>query len=178
MECVADEDDPGLERDLVAAQAVRVPVAVVALVAGADDRTHVLELLDRREDPLSQLGVRLDQRPLLVGQRAGLGQDLERDPDLPDVVEQRAELDALEGRRVEAELLADVDGHVPDPARVRRGVLVLRLERVGEGLDGREERALEALEGARVGQGQLRLRGDAGEQVEPPSVERLARATG
>ena len=63
VERIADEDDPGLERNLVAQQAVRVALAVEALVAGADDRTHVLELLDRREDPLAELGVGLDQRP-------------------------------------------------------------------------------------------------------------------
>ena len=118
MECVADEDDPGLERDLVALQVVGVALAVVALVAGADDRTDVLELLDRREDPLAELRVRLDQRPLLVRQRPRLGQDRGRNPDLADVVEQRAELDALQRAGIETELLADLDRHVGDPAGV------------------------------------------------------------
>ncbi len=152
-------------------ETVGVALAVVALVAGADDRPHVLELLDRSQDPLPELGMGLDQLPLLVGQRPGLRQDRGRDPDLADVVEERSELDPLQRSALEPELLADFHGHVPDPARVGRRVLVLRLERVGERLDGREEGALEALEGESVRESHLRLAGDPGEQLELALVE-------
>src|SRR5438067_5225495 len=125
VEGVADEDDPRLERDLLAALAVRIAGAVPVLVAGADDRTHVLEPLDRRDDPLAELGVRLHQRPLLGGQAARLGEDRRGDADLADVVEEGAELEPLERRRVEAERLADLHRHVANPARVLRRVLVV-----------------------------------------------------
>ena len=46
---------------------------------------------------------------------------------------------------VEAELGADLEREVGDPARVRRRVLVVRLERVRERLDRGEERPLERL---------------------------------
>ena len=41
-----------------------------------------------------------------------------RDPDLADVVEERAELEALERPRVEAEPAADLQRKVGDPAGV------------------------------------------------------------
>src|ERR671928_2040147 len=47
VERVADEDDPRLERDLLAALPVRVAGAVVALVAVPDDLADVLEAADR-----------------------------------------------------------------------------------------------------------------------------------
>src|SRR5438309_443381 len=49
-ERVADGDDAGAERDLLAAQAVRIAAPVPTLVAGADDRHDVRQRLDRRED--------------------------------------------------------------------------------------------------------------------------------
>ena len=73
--------------------------------------------------------------------------------------------------RLEPELLADLDRHVADPAGMRRRVLVLRLERVRERLDGGEERPLEALERERVRERELRLRRDAGEEVELPVAQ-------
>ena len=54
---VADEDDAGLERDLLAGEAVGVAAAVPVLVAVADDLADLLEPLDRREDARAQLGM-------------------------------------------------------------------------------------------------------------------------
>ena len=88
----------------------------------------------------AELGMRPDQRPLLLGQRPGLEQDRVRDPDLADVVEERAELQPLQRVGVEAELAADAE-EVSVIQRVRGGVLVPRLERVRERLDGGEEGA-------------------------------------
>ena len=101
-----------------------------------------------------------------AGERAGLGEDSRRDPDLPDVVEERAELEALQLVRLEPELLADLQREVGDPACVRRGVLVVGLERVRERLDGGEERALQRLVARRRLEGEPRLSRDAREQLE------------
>src|SRR5690349_2205038 len=128
VEGVADEDDPRLERDLPAGLLVRVAGAVPALVAAADDRAHLCEPLDRLEDPLAELRVHLDDRALLGRERPGLEQDARRDPDLADVVEEGPELEALQLDALEAHRLADAQRHVGDPARVGRGVLVVRLE--------------------------------------------------
>src|SRR6185503_20373489 len=99
VERVAHEDDPGLDRNLLAGLAVGIAGAVPALMAPADDRPHLRETLDRREDPLAELGVRLDHAPLLRRQRPRLEQDARRDADLADVVEERAELEALQPMR-------------------------------------------------------------------------------
>ena len=107
----------------------------------------------------------LDDLELLVGERPRLLQDLGRNPDLADVVEQRAELEPLQRLTVERELAADEQRHVGDPAGVRRRVLVVRLERVRERRDGRHERALEALVVLGALDRELRLVGEAGEQA-------------
>ena len=99
--------------------AVRVPEPVPTLVAGAHDRAHVGEPIDRREDLLAQLRVLLDDLELLVRERPRLVQDLGGNPDLADVVEERRELEPLERVPVEAELAADEQRHVGDPAGVR-----------------------------------------------------------
>src|SRR4051794_6710151 len=100
---VADEDDPRLERDLLARDAVGIAAAVPALVAVAHDLAHLLQLLDRRDDPLTELGMRLHDRALFRGQAAGLREDRALDADLADVVQERTELEALERRLVETE---------------------------------------------------------------------------
>ena len=101
---VADEDDARLERDVLAGDAVGVAAAVPALVTVADDRPHDLEPVDRRDDPLAELRMGLDELPLGGGQPARLREHVARDADLADVVEQRAELEALQRALVEAEL--------------------------------------------------------------------------
>jgi hypothetical protein len=53
--------------------------------------------------------VRLDERTLVRRKCPGLGEDACRDPDLPDVVEERAQLEPLQLLRLEPELLADLE---------------------------------------------------------------------
>ena len=67
---VADEDDARFDRDIVAAQAVGIAGSVVALVAVPHDRSHLLEPVDRGDDLLAQLGMRLDYLALLISERA------------------------------------------------------------------------------------------------------------
>src|SRR3954451_22182156 len=115
---VADEDDACLERDVAATETVRVAGAVETLVAVTHDRTHLFEAVDRSDDLLAQLRMHLDDLSLFRGQRARLRENRLRDPDLADVVEQRSQLEALERRALEAELLPDLQRKVGDPARV------------------------------------------------------------
>src|SRR5207302_6292226 len=89
-----------------------------------------------------------------------------RHADLADVVQERAELELLERALVETELAANAQREVGDPPRVRRGVLVVRLERVREGLDGGDERALESLVVARACDRELRLVREAAEEAQ------------
>src|SRR5262249_8085489 len=161
---VADEDDPRLDRDLVANEPVGIAVTVEPLVTVAHDRPHLFEPVDRGDDLLAELRVSLDDLALRGRQRSRLRQDRLRDADLPDVVEERAELEPLQRCALETELPADLQGEVGDPARVRRRVLVVGLERVRKGLDGLEERALECVEASGVRQRKPRLVRDARKQ--------------
>ena len=118
VERVAGEDDSRLERDLLAGLAVGIAVAVPALMARAHDPADVLQLVDRGDDLRAELGMRLDQVALLLGQRPGLEENRVRNPDLADVVEESTELEPLQRVPVEAELLPDAERRVGDPAGV------------------------------------------------------------
>ena len=89
-----------------AASAVRVALAVPALVVRADDVEPVaLEERDAAEHLLAEHRVRLHQAPLVLGRAARLPEDLVGDPDLADVVEQEAVL-ARSGRRASSASIA------------------------------------------------------------------------
>ena len=75
VEGVAGEDDPRLERDLLAGEVVGIAGAVVVLVRAADDEPHLAELLDGGEDALAEDRVGLDDRALLRSERAWLRED-------------------------------------------------------------------------------------------------------
>ena len=81
-------------------------------------------------------------------------------------MQQRAELEALQLALVEAELTADPQGEIRDPARMGGRVLVVRLERVGERLDSGDECPLQARVARGVGDRELRLLRETTEQRE------------
>ena len=132
----------------------------------ANDRTHDLEPVDRGDDPLAELRMGLDERSLGGSQPSRLREHVARDADLADVVQESAELEALQRALVEAEFPADPQREIRDPARVGRRVLVVRLERVGERLDGGDERPLETLVTRGVRDRELRLLCETAEQGE------------
>ena len=96
LDRVRDGDDAGSERDLGCGEAVRIARAVPALVMVADDRPGRCEQVERLEQRVADLRMRLDDRALLLVERSRLEEDPVRDPDLPDVMEDRAEADRLD----------------------------------------------------------------------------------
>ncbi len=84
------------DRDLRAGQAVGVAVAVPALVLVAHDRRQVPELRRAAQDPLADHGVLGHHAPLGVVSGPGLVEDLVRDRELADVVQQRAVADGVD----------------------------------------------------------------------------------
>ena len=73
-------------------QAIRVSLAVDALVVMPDDRRDLGVLVDVGEDPLADRRVLLHLASLLERQRAGLLEEPRREADLADVVNEAAEI--------------------------------------------------------------------------------------
>jgi energy-coupling factor transporter ATP-binding protein EcfA2 len=168
-EGVAGADDARDERDLLAGEPVRVAAAVPVLVAGADDAADVAEEpADPLEQPLALDRVRLDDGPLVVGERAGLGDDLAGDLDLPDVVEERDELRDAPVGTVERELVRNGEHQVDDVPAVITGVLVVGLDHVAEQEGGTPVRVGE-LEG--VIDAALPLAGEVAQQEDERECE-------
>ena len=142
MERVGDEDHARLQRDLVAAQAVRVALAVHALVVVADprrdvgDRPAVEAVLAAVAHRLGDLGAVARMTPheleLLVAEPARGREDRGGDPQLADVVQ-------LGGHLELAHLglgQVGVAGHEAQDVRhavgVAREVVAMRIDRLGE----------------------------------------------
>ena len=95
VERVGHAHDAGVERDLLAPEAVRIAAAVPGLVVRPDGRDRLAELLDRRHDLGADHRVRLHLLELFFRELARLAQDLVLDADLADVVQQRADPDLV-----------------------------------------------------------------------------------
>ena len=148
--------------DLLADEAVGVAGAVPVLVARAHDPADVPEdAADLREHALAFDRVRLDQLEFFVSQLARLVDDLGRDPDLADVVEQRRELCVAALRARDAELVADIGYERDDVAAVLARVRVVRLDDVAEEEGGAAVRVAEL---ERVVDARLPLAREVGEQ--------------
>ena len=114
----------------------------------ADPREQAADAL---EHALALDGVGLHDRPLVVVERAGLVDDLVRDRDLADVVQQRGELGRAAGLVVDAEVVGDRDGQLDDVLGVLAGVLVVGLDDVAEQQRGAAVGAPRARASARRG---------------------------
>ena len=164
---VAGEDQARLERDLLAAQSIRIAGPVPALVARADhlaDPTQEASNPIEHELPLDR--VRLHDLELRVGEGRRLVQDLLGNGDLADVVEQRGELDLLAVLLPDPELVGHRVHQVDDRAAVRRRVGIVELDHVREQHDRAPVGAVE-LERRRVAL--LALAGEDGEQPDERS---------
>ena len=93
---VGDRDDPGAERDVVAAQPERVAVPGVALVMVEDDRDSVLQGGGLLEDDLADPRMLDDRSPLRRRESGRLVEDLLGNGDLADVVEQGGDSDPVD----------------------------------------------------------------------------------
>src|SRR5581483_48500 len=123
----ADREDARVELQLPGLQAARVPGAGETLAVVEHEPAHALaEAAELAEQLPAPLGVPPDDAELGVGQGCRLLQDLVRDRELADVVEEPADRQVAEPVRWQAELLADLNGTQRDPSRVffRRAVLV------------------------------------------------------
>ena len=141
--------------------AVRVALAVPALVVVVDDGVGVHQEADALADLAARVAVLLDDRVFLRRQLAGLLEDGVRDDDLSHVVQRRAEANDLDLARGQGKLLGDDPGVLRQAAAVAAGVGVAALDGLGERQRGVEGEAGEGLALADAADGELGLTGEA-----------------
>ena len=140
---VTGVDDPRLDRDLLALEAVRIATAVPPFVLGPDHWANPIEEGDGGDDPLTDDGVFAHDRRLLVIERPGLVEDVAGYPDLADVVQEGAVFEEPKPLRVKIQATPDRASQRRRLARVGFGVTILRVQRGGQRLDGRQIALLE-----------------------------------
>src|SRR3990172_1651865 len=95
VEGVADEDDTGAEWYIIACETVGVAAAIVVLVVVGDYRRRGRQVGKATRYPGTDLRVRLDHRPLLFAEAAGLLQHVVRHGELAHIVEEGGLLNKL-----------------------------------------------------------------------------------
>ena len=130
------------ERSLVGA-AIRIPAPVEPLVMASDElvngRREAAELVQERD---SRGDVSADDGELVLGERAGLPQDLVGHAQLADVVEQATEGEIAQALRRQPELVADLHGPKSDAPGVLLRIRVLLGESDEQRADVRAEEGL------------------------------------
>ena len=122
-------------RDLLSDQTSRVAAAVEPLVVMPDRGHDVDGRAQRADDVDADLRMLPDLDELLRVERSGLGEDRVQDPDLADVVQQRAAVKLIELFLFHPEPRADVPRRVGDPVHVTARVRFFRLDRRGQRKD-------------------------------------------
>ena len=127
---VGDRDDPREQRDRLAGQAMRVALAVPALVVAEDDLRHRRVGLHARDDAGALLRVAAHDLPVLLGQRRGREQDRVGERELADVVQQPGRVDEVLLVARAAVRLGERAGVARDGGGVAGGHAVAHRERV------------------------------------------------
>lgn len=108
-------------------------------------------------------GMGADHRHLVVGQAAGLEQDVVGNGDLADVVQRGGEIDVAAEPGGEAELLGDDPAVAGDPQRVLAGIVVAVFDRERASDDGAH--AIRKLQAAQLRDAQREFGGDIGQII-------------
>src|SRR5207247_4118161 len=103
----ADGHDPRDARNLARPQPVRVARPVEALVVVTDDREQARRRMQRADDALPDLDMRLHLRQLDRVERSGLVEDRVRDADLAYVVDDHAAVQGVPRSRRRPQLLTE-----------------------------------------------------------------------
>ena len=95
IEVVDHREDPRPERNLLALEAVRIPLAVPTLVVRQYERRHRVREGDGADDLRANLRVDLHLQELLLGEGTRLREDVFGNRELADVVQQGSHAHAL-----------------------------------------------------------------------------------
>ena len=129
-------DDPCNQRDIVAGQSIRIPLAVQAFVVIARADIESGDHVDILQDLGAGGRVPLHHLVFLLRQLAGLVQDGIRNTNLSDVVQKTDKADVGNFNLGEAQLCGDGCGVLRNTAGMTSCILVLGINRVGDGGDG------------------------------------------
>ena len=138
VEVVDQADDAGADRNLVAPERLRIAGAVPAFVVTKDNGRHRHGERHGRDDLGANLRMDANLGELLGRERPRLRQDVRRDGELPDVVQQRRGAHRLDFARGHVEHLGQtgrVGLHAPD---VDTGHLVFRVDGRGQRFNRRQ----------------------------------------
>src|SRR5436190_21249565 len=134
IEGVGEGEDARAKGDLVSLEAVRIAAPVPALVVRAD---HLQAFAVQQRDVAEQLGadhrMLLHEKQLRGAQRSFLVEDRVRHPDLADVVQQEAVLEARIVEQARFERLGQLERVAMNAQRMPPRRLVSHFERVRQG---------------------------------------------
>ena len=135
VEVVDHGQNAGRQRNFLALQAAGIAAAVPAFVMAANQFGNGEREVHGRENLSADLDMACNLAELLWGEAAGLAEKLLGDGDLPDVVEQGAELERANLGPAAVESFADFDAVELDALEVRTADAVLGFDGEGKGFD-------------------------------------------
>ena len=96
---------------------------------GPNNRQHGPGELDRVQNCCADFWVLLDLFKLLIGQAAGLEQDILRDTQLADIVQKCAGVDRLQLHSIQSHMLRGGDGITLHPQNMLMRILIFCVDR-------------------------------------------------
>jgi hypothetical protein len=131
---VADGEDAHFEGELIFLEPIRVTGAVEVLVVVKCHVGHRPGKLSLFEDLIPAARVGADECPFRITQLPRVGEDLTGYRDLPNVVQQASDIEALESIWIEPQLLSHRPGQLGHLPLVSGGIRISGFHRAGDGL--------------------------------------------
>src|SRR5207245_3449987 len=110
LEGVTGMNDASLDRNVFAAQSVRISATIPSLMLGAHHRAHGCQKWDGGDDPLADHRVLAHHGHLFLIQGSRLVEHVARNADLADIVEQGTILQKPQRLSLESKLASDGEG--------------------------------------------------------------------
>ncbi len=135
---VADRQDARADRNIVTGEPVRIAFAVPPFVVAHDERRDRIRERHGRDDLGADLRVHPDFLELFLRERPSLREDVLRHGELPDILQQRRGLHALDVVIREAGGARESGGVYLHARKVHPPRMFFRVDRARERLDGRQ----------------------------------------
>ena len=129
---IRHRQNPRLQENLLSRQTQRISRSVQPFMMLPHDPRHRPGKLDVLQDIIPRLRMRLDQAELHLRQLRRFAQDLRRQRDLPDVVEERRHPDSVEILIRKPHLHRDRPRQIRNPPLMAGGIGILRFDGQGQ----------------------------------------------